>query len=87
MFVGDLKQLLEQAMPEVSPAMRNQLLSHQFLMGLLAQMRKQLRTAGEVDDLDKMVEQAKLLLLMLDQEEKVATVGGTNKTPVMEALQ
>ena len=86
MFVGDLKQLLEQAMPEVSPAMRNQLLSHQFLMGLLAQMRKQLRTAGEVDDLDKMVEQAKLLL-MLDQEEKVATVGGTNKTPVMEALQ
>ena len=86
MFVGDLKQLLEQAMPEVSPAMRNQLLSHQFLMGLPAQMRKQLRTAGEVDDLDKMVEQAKLLL-MLDQEEKVATVGGTNKTPVMEALQ
>ena len=85
-LVHDLKRLLEQAMPEVQGAMRDRLLRHQFLAGLPAQVSKQLRAAGEIDDLDKMVERAKLLLT-LDHEERVATVGTTNRAPEIEALQ
>lgn len=65
-------------MPDMRGTTRDQLLRHQFLAGLPTQVSKQLRAAGEIDDLDKMVERVKLLLI-LDQEERVAAAGGSAK--------
>ena len=73
-FVHSLKRLLGQAMPDVEEGTRKQLLRHQFLAGLPAAISKQLRATGEIDDLEKMVDWAKLLLT-LDHEERAATVG------------
>ena len=74
MFVHTLKRLLGQAMPDVDEGTRRQLLRHQFLAGLPAVVSKQLRATGEIDDLEKMVDRAKLLFT-LDHEEQAATVG------------
>ena len=73
-FVHSLKRLLGQAMPDVEEGTRKQLLRHQFLASLPAAISKQLRATGEIDDLEKMVDRAKLLLT-LDHEERAATVG------------
>ena len=77
-YVHELKRLLSQALPKADSPTRNQLLSHQFLSGLPTQVSKQLRAAGEVDNLDKMVARVKLLLT-LEQEERSAAVVPTNK--------
>lgn len=66
-LVHDLERLLGQVMPEVQGTTHDQLLRHKFLAGLRAQVSKQLRAAGEIKDLDKMVQRAKLLI-MLDLE-------------------
>ena len=73
-------------MPDTQGITRNQLLRHQFLAGLPTQVSKQLRAAGEIDDLDKRVGRAKLLLT-LDQEERAAAVGTTTRTSEVEVLQ
>lgn len=67
LFVYELKKLLEQAMPDVDAAARDQLLLHQFLAGLPAAISRQLRATGETKELDKAVERARLLMAMDDQ--------------------
>ena len=72
-YLHELKRLLDQAMPNLDGATRSQLLCHQFLSGIPAKISRQLRASGEVDDLEKVLERAKLLTT-LDVEEKVAAV-------------
>jgi len=60
-----------------------QLLIHQFLTGILS---KQLCAVGDIDDLDKLIQRAKLLMT-LDCGEKAAAVGLKQQTDAVEALQ
>ena len=46
-YLHELKRLLDQAMPNLASAMRNQLLCHQFLNGIPAKTSRQLRVSGE----------------------------------------
>ena len=85
-FVHSLKRLLGQAMPDVEEGTRKQLLRHQFLAGLHAAVSKQLCATGEIDDLDKMVDRAKLLLT-LDHEERAATVSSPTTGSGVTLLQ
>ena len=85
-FVHDLKRLLSQAMPETEGPTRQQLLRHQFLAGLPATVSKQLRATGDIDDLEKMVERAKLLLT-LEQNERAATLDTAPQNPDVTSLQ
>ena len=78
-FVHELKKLVEQAMPKTDAPTRQQLLIHQFLTGLPSVVSKQLRTVGEIDDLEKLIQRAKLLMTIDAQasgkpEEKSAAV-------------
>ena len=61
-FLHELKQLSKKTMPDAETATRNQLLQHQFISGLPAYIGKQLRATGEVNDLDRVLERAKLLM-------------------------
>ena len=45
-YVHQLKQLLNQAMPDLAAPAKEQLLLHQFLAGLPEDISKQLRTTG-----------------------------------------
>ena len=85
-FVHSLKSILGQAMPDVEEGTRKQLLRHQFLAGLPAAVSKKLRATGEIDDLDKMVDRAKLLLT-LDHEERAATVSSPTTSSDVALLQ
>ena len=85
-FVHSLKRLLGQAMPDVEEGTRKQLLRHQFLVGLPAAVSKQVRSTEEIDDLDKMVDRAKLLLI-LDHEERAATVSSPTTSSDVALLQ
>ena len=67
-FLHALQRLLGQAMPDTEVATRQQLLRHQFLAGLPTLVSKQLRSMGEVNDLKKIVERAKLLMTPLRQD-------------------
>ena len=68
-FSHELKRLIDQAMPTADAATRQQLLIHQFLSGLPTEVSKRLRAAGEVDDLEKLIQRAKLLMT-IDAKEK-----------------
>ena len=72
-FVHELKRLMDQAMPEADAPTRKQLLIHQFLTGVPVEVSKQLRAAGEIEDLDRLIQRAKLLMT-LDCREKTAAV-------------
>ena len=73
-FVHELKRLIDQAMPEADAATRQKLLVHQFLSGLPTEISKQLRAAGEIEELDKLVQRARLLMT-LTEKEKSAAIG------------
>ena len=73
-FLHTLKWMLTQAMPESDAATRQQLLHHQFLSGLPSPVSKQVRAAGTVDDLDAIVQCAKLLMRLEQTSEKAASV-------------
>ena len=73
-FLHMLKRLLDQAMPEADTATRKQLLIHQFLTGLPTHVSRQLRAAGEIDDLDKVLGRAKLLLTMKNKGKQPLTL-------------
>ena len=62
LFVHELKSLMEQAMPKanVHVSKRQQLLIHQFLIGLPDAVSKQLWAMRDIDDLDKLIQHAKL---------------------------
>lgn len=74
-YLHTLKKLLSQAMPDLDGEARNQLLLHQLLSGLPASVSKQLRATGETTKLDKVMERARLLLAMEDQEHAAAVAG------------
>lgn len=85
-FVHDLKHLLSQAILETDGPTRQQLPHHQFLAGLLATVSKRLRATVDIDDLEKMVERA-TLLLTLEQNKRVATLDTAPHNPDVTSLQ
>ena len=87
MFLHVLKRLLDQAMPEAYAATWNQLLIHQFLTGLPTHVSKQLWAAGEIDDLDKLLERAKLLLTIEEQRKTAAAVEARIPAEVVVLLE
>ena len=72
-FLHELRQMLKQAMPEASEGTRKQLLLHQFVSGLPVNISKQLRATGALDNLDVVVERAKLLMT-IEEPQKTAAV-------------
>ena len=77
LFVQDLKQTLEYAMPEIDGSAREQLLLHQFLAGLPLTISKQLRATGDVNKLETAVERARLLLSLEAEKGDTASVAAT----------
>ena len=63
-FAHDLKRLIDQPMPDADADTRQKLLIHQFLTGLPAEISKQLRAAGEIEELDKLVQHPRLLMTL-----------------------
>ena len=62
-------------MPDVTADVRSQLLLHQLLVGLPTAVSKQLRANGDVNDLEKTIERARLLLSLEEERPTaVATV-------------
>jgi hypothetical protein len=86
-FLHALKRLLTQAMPDANAATRQQLLCHQFLAGLPTSVSKQLRATGTVNDLDDIVERAKLLLTLEQEERPVATLETSESLSQFATLQ
>ena len=68
LFRHELKKLLERAMPGVDTATRDRLLIHQFLLGLPIGISRQLRATGETTKLDAVVNRARLLMTLEEQE-------------------
>ena len=64
LFLQDLKQKFQLAMPDVTGAAREQLLLHQFVAGLPVSVSKQLRAAGDVTRIETAVERARLLMVL-----------------------
>ena len=83
-FVQDVKRLLLQAMPDLDQGTRNQLLLHQVIAGLPVHVGRQLRAIGETTNLDKVIERARILMTM-DQQEQAAMV--TEKDKEVQQLQ
>ena len=71
MYLHKLKQLLRRAMLDTDAGTRDQLLHHHFVSELPTQISKQLRATGEMNDLDRVIEQAKLLLTIEDHREQL----------------
>ena len=71
-YVYNLKKLLDRAMPGLERPARDQLLLHQFVTGLSDAISLELRAAGETRELEKVVERARLLLNIQDQEQTAA---------------
>ena len=84
MYVHQLKQLINQAMPDISAAAKEQLLFHQFLSGLPQEVSKQLRVTGATTTLTGAVEHAKLLMTIEHHGETAAI---TTKQPEFLQLQ
>ena len=64
LFIHDLKQLLDQAIPDLPNEAREQLLLHQFLAGIPSAISKQLHSAGNTRALDTTVERVRLLRII-----------------------
>ena len=85
LYVHQLKQLLSQAMPDISDAAREQLVLHQFLLGLLQDVSKQLRATGAKTTLTVATQRARLLMTIEDQGETAAM--STKQPSANEFLQ
>ena len=85
MYVHQLKQLLNQAMPDISADAREQLLLHQFLSGLPQEVSKQLRATGATTKLKDAMEWAKLLMTIEHHTESAAIT--TKQSSNSEFLQ
>ena len=59
-------------MPDLGAETRKQLLLHQFLTGLPPAVSRQLRATGEIYDLEKAMERAKLLMTITNEEQAAA---------------
>ena len=71
-YLYDLKRLLQQAMPELEANASKSLLLHQFLSGLPASISRQLRATGDTKELDAVVQRAKVLMAVSEQEQAAA---------------
>ena len=88
-FAYELKHLMDHTMPDADATTRKQLLIHQFLTGILGKVSKQSRATGEIEDLERIIQQAKLLMT-LKQTEKTAAIGNQltlQQNDTMEALK
>ena len=74
LFVYELKKLLDQAMPGMDAAAREQLLLHQFLGGLAASVSKQVRAAGDTKTLNAAFERARLVMAIEVEQAPTAAV-------------
>ena len=72
-YLHELKRLLNQAIPNLDAATQNQLLCHQFLIGISGKISRRLEAAGEIENIAKVLERAKLLMTQ-EVEEKVAVI-------------
>ena len=88
LFLHELKQLLDQAMPklEARARAREQLLLHQFLAGLPNAVSRQLRATGDAKELMSTLERAKLLM-SLEEEQPVASVSQSQRDCIVAELQ
>ena len=86
LYVYELKQLLNQAMPDISAQTTEQLLLHQFLTGLPHEVSKQLRATGATDTLKTAVERAKILMTV-EQHTPVNSIAAAQPKPTPEFLQ
>ena len=86
-FSYELKRLIDQAMPTADAGTRKQLLIHQFLTGLPTEISKRLRAAREIDDLEQLIQGAKLLIT-IDANEKPEESSAAVQKPIdqVEAL-
>ena len=71
-YLHALKKPLSQPMPDLEEGVR-------ILSGLLASVSRQLRATGKTTDLDKVMERARLLMTM-EEQEHTAAVRGTAPT-------
>ena len=81
-FLHDIKQLLEQAMPGLDAKAKEQLLLHQFVAGLPPAISKQLRAAGNTTDLRSTVERAKLLNALENEQQTARVMPPSNVNPI-----
>ena len=68
LYLFELKRLLGQAMAGLAKEARDQLLIHQFLVGLPESVSRQLRGTGDTKDLERLAERAKILITAMEQE-------------------
>ena len=86
LYVHELKQLLNQAMPEITAPTAEQLLLHQFLTGLPQEVSKQLRATGATDTLKTALERAKILMTV-EQHNPANPVATAQPKPTTEFRQ
>ena len=72
-------------MPEASNDTRTQLFLHQFVSRLPANIGKQLRATGEVNDLDVVMERAKLLMT-IEEPQMTAAIQTTEVQELKEQI-
>ena len=87
LFVQDLKQKLQHAMPDIGNAARNQLLLHQFLAGLPVKICKQLRAAGDVTSMETALERARLLMSLEAEQEQTSCTAAVTSAPQEQQVQ
>ena len=72
LYLHDLKQFSQQAMPEIAENASKLLLLHQFLSGLPGPVSQQLRATGDTKELEAVVQRAKVLMAVSDQQQTAA---------------
>ena len=72
LYLHDLKRLLRQAMSELAENASKPLLLHQFLSGLPGPVSRQLRATGDTKELEAVVQRAKVLMTVSDQQQTAA---------------
>lgn len=86
-YVHQLKQLLNQAMPDLASSAKEQLLLHQFLVGLPGDISKQLRATGVTNTLSETVERAKLIMVVDSHSQAAAVSTKPTSTSDIQQLQ
>jgi len=85
-YVHELKKLLDQAMPGLDTGARDQLLLHQFLVGIPRDISKPIRAASDVKSLDQAMERARLLMAV-DSEGPAPVAAVSDTTAYSTQLQ
>ena len=66
-YLHDLKQLLDQALPDLEANARKQIVLYQFMWELTSNISAQLRAVGDMKEFETTIEKARLLLVTGDQ--------------------